>query len=422
MPLGYDPARVKALWKRLGPGLITGASDDDPAGIGTYTVAGASLGYSTLWTTFVTLPLMVAVQLVCARIGLVCGTGLTGALRRHYPRPLLVGACVMLLGANVFNIAADLSAMADAAQMLTRLPTELFMVGFPVAIVLFTVYSSYASFSKYVKWTTLALLTYIVAAILAKPPWREVLIATGTPQTHWSRDYLRTIVALLGTTISPYLFFWQASSEVEEEKAMGRKTRAARRGATDEELQSARDDVTTGMVFSNLIMFFIVVTTGSTLYRRGLHDVESTRQAAEALLPLAGAAAYWLFAIGLIGSGLLAIPVLAGSASFAVAELLGWRAGLNEPFRRARRFYGLFAAAVGLGIALDLFRVSPIRMLFWSAIVNGLAAPPLLVLIMIVSNDRRVMADRTNPAVLNVLGWGTAVLMTLAAIGMILSP
>lgn len=420
MPPRYDSV-VIALWKRLGPGLITGASDDDPGGIATYTVAGASFGYATLWTAVLTFPLMVAVQLVCARIGLVCGIGLTGALRRHYPRTLLLGICVMLVGANVFNIAADLRGMADAATMLTGLPAALFIVAFGAATVLFTVYSSYATFSRYVKWSTLTLLTYVAAAFVTQPSWSTALAATVMPPLNWSRDYLTTVVAILGTTISPYLFFWQASYEVEAEKALGRRTRAARRGATEDELCQARDDVVVGMAYSNLVFYFIIVAAASTLFRNGVHDIQSTRQAAEALKPVAGDSAFALFTIGLIGSGLLAIPVLAGSASFAIAELLGWRAGLNEPFRRARRFYLVFAAAVALGIALDLFRASPIRMLFLSAIVNGLAAPPLLVIIMLVANSRKVMGGQTNPRLLNIFGWGATALMTGAVLGMLIA-
>jgi NRAMP (natural resistance-associated macrophage protein)-like metal ion transporter len=411
---------VAGLWERLGPGLITGASDDDPAGIATYTVAGAAFGVTTLWTAVLTLPLMIGVQLACARIGLVCGVGLTGALRNHYPRALLVAISLMLLGANIFNIAADLSGMADAAEMLTGLRSPVFVVLFGAATVVFTVYSSYAVFSKYVKWSTLALFAYIFAAFFARPSWGEALVAAFTVPRDWPRDYVTTIVAILGTSISPYLFFWQATSEVEAEKALGRRTRASRRGATDQELRDARDDVVVGMTFSNIVFFFVIVTTASTLFRAGQHDIETTRQAAEALRPVAGNAAYLLFGIGLIGSGLLAIPVLAGSASFAIAELLGWRSGLNEPLRRAKRFYAVFTMAVAIGVALDVIRASPIRMLFLSALVNGLAAPPLLVVIMLVTNNPKVMGTRTNSPILNILGWGAAVLMSAAAIALFL--
>ncbi len=407
--------------KKLGPGLVTGASDDDPSGIATYAVAGASFGYATLWTAVLTLPLMVAVQLVCARIGMVSGIGLTGALRRHYPRWLLYTICMLLLVANVFNIGADLGGMADAVSMLTGVPA---FVSIPVlggASVFFTIYARYVTFARYVKWSTLVLFSYVASAILSHPDWRRGLFRTFVPQFEWSSAYITTIVAILGTTISPYLFFWQASHEVEAEKAMGRRTRSSRRGATEAEMADARDDVIAGMTFSNIVQFFIILATASTLFRAGRHDIETTRQAAEALRPLAGDAAYGLFAIGLIGSGLLAVPVLAGSASFAIAELLGWRAGLDEPFRRARRFYLVFGVAVAVGIAIDVFSKRPITMLFYSAILNGLAAPPLMLIIMLVANNDRVMGRWTNTRALNTLGWLATALMTAASMGMILA-
>jgi len=406
---------LKRLLDKLGPGLITGASDDDPGGIATYTIAGAALGYSTLWTVVVTVPLMIAVQLVCARIGMVCGVGLTGALRRRYPRALLVAVCLVLVAANVFNISADLRGMADAFEMLTGVPSLPMVILFGAAVVVFTVYTRYVTFARYVKWATLTLLAYFGAVVLAHPRWPDVLRHALLPPLHWSGDYATTIVAILGTTISPYLFFWQASQEVEAEKALGRRTRRQRRGATPQELRDARTDVAVGMTFSNCAAFAIIVTAGATLYRAGQRDIETTRQAAEALKPLAGNLAYLLFAIGLIGSGLLAIPVLAGSASFAIAELRGWRSGLDEKPRRAKRFYGVFAAAVAVGVVLDVVSASPIKMLFYSAILNGVAAPPLLVVIMLVANNRRVMGEWTNSRSLNVLGWLATILMTVAA-------
>jgi NRAMP (natural resistance-associated macrophage protein)-like metal ion transporter len=409
---------VASFLKKLGPGLVTGASDDDPSGIATYAVAGASFGYGTLWTAVLTLPLMIAVQLVCARIGMVCGVGLTGALRRHYPRWLLYGICVLLLVANIFNIGADLGGMADAVSMLTGVPAFVSVPALGAAVIVFTIYTSYVTFAKYVKWSTLVLLSYIISAVLSHPDWRVGLYRALVPELRWSSAYLTTVVAILGTTISPYLFFWQASHEVEAEKAMGRQSRHARRGATAGELSDARTDVIVGMSFSNLVQFFIILATASTLYRGGHRDIETTRQAAEALRPLAGNAAYILFSIGLIGSGLLAVPVLAGTASFAIAELRGWRAGLNEPFRRAHHFYLVFGAAIGVGIALDVFSASPIKMLFYSAILNGVAAPPLMVIIMLVANNTKVMGQWTNTRPLNVLGWVATALMTAASIGM----
>jgi NRAMP (natural resistance-associated macrophage protein)-like metal ion transporter len=410
---------VLGWWKKLGPGLVTGASDDDPSGIATYAVAGASWGYATLWTAALTLPLMVAVQLVCARIGMVTGIGLTGALRLHYSRGLLTAICVMLLVANVFNIGADLGGMADAVSMLTGIPRPIWVPLLGSAVIVFTVFTSYVTFARYVKWSTFVLFTFVGSSILAHPDWRIGLLRTVVPELQWSRRYLTTVVAILGTTISPYLFFWQASHEVEAEKAIGRRTRRERVGATDQEIADARDDVILGMTFSNVVQYFIILGSAATLYRAGQPDITTTRQAAEALRPLAGDAAYVLFGVGIIGTGLLAVPVLAASASFAIAELRGWRAGLDQPFRRARRFYLVFGAAVAIGIALDILDASPIKMLFYSAILNGLVAPPLMAIIMLVANNPRVMGARTNTPLLNLLGWSATALMSAAALAML---
>ena len=400
----------------LGPGLITGASDDDPSGIATYAVAGAALGLGMLWTAPATLPLMAAVQLICARIGLVTGRGLAGAIRGRYPRPFLYAACLLLLVANVFNIAADLAGMADASQMLTGVPSLLSIPVFGAIILLATVYLSYPRFARYLKWLTAVLLAYVLAAFLARPDWRHVALATVTPRLAWDSTYITTLVGVLGTTISPYLFFWQASHEVEQEKAQGRQTLAQRRGATAHELTDARLDVVTGMFFSNVAMFFIMLATAVTLHPAGQTEIETARQAAEALRPLAGDLAYVLFALGLIGTGLLAIPVLAGSASFAVAEVFGWRAGLDLTPRRGRRFYLVFAGAVTAGMLLDLVGTNPIRMLFVCAVLNGLLAPPLLFLVMLVSRNRAIMGEHANGPWLNGLGWTATAVMSLAAL------
>jgi NRAMP (natural resistance-associated macrophage protein)-like metal ion transporter len=384
--------RLGRYLRLLGPGLVTGASDDDPAGIATYAVAGASLGYSTLWTAVITLPLMQAIELTCARIGLISGTGLTGALKDHYPRLLVYVACAALFVANVFNIGADLAGMADAGEMLTGVSSLFFVVAFAAVIVIFTARAHYVTFARYIRLATLALFAYIAVAIVSRPPWREVLGATFVPAWRTDQEYITMILAILGTTISPYLFFWQASHEVEAEKDLGRKTVGARRGATTRELADASADVLTGMCLSNVAFYFIVLATASTLYRASQQDIETTRQAAEALRPVAGNAAYLLFSMGLVGSGLLAIPVLAGSASFAIAELFGWSAGLDLRVRQARRFYAAFSVAITVGLILDLLGVNPIRMLFLSALVNGLVAPPLLVLVMLAANNRTIMA------------------------------
>jgi NRAMP (natural resistance-associated macrophage protein)-like metal ion transporter len=402
-------------FKLLGPGLVTGASDDDPGGIATYSVAGASLGYGMLWTALATFPLMAAVQLICARIGLVSGQGLAGAIRRHYPRAFLYAACVLLLAANVFNISADLGGMAESAAMLTGIPSPVFIPVFGLSILSVTAYTSYATFARYLKWLTAVLFAYVIAAFLAGPEWKGVALASVLPTLGRDPAYIATFVAILGTTISPYLFFWQASQEVEEEKARGRRTLAQRRGATEHELRDARLDVNTGMFFSNLVMYFIILATASTLYRAGQHDIQTAREAAEALRPLAGDAAYLLFALGLIGTGLLAIPILAGSASFAVAELFAWRSGLDLPPRRARPFYLVITGAIVAGMILDVFVTNPIRMLFWSALLNGILAPPLLLLVMLVGNNRRIMGEHTSGFWLNLFGWTATALMTAAA-------
>src|SRR5437870_4656859 len=352
----------------LGPGLVTGAADDDPSGITTYSVAGASLGYGMLWMALATFPLMATVQLICARIGLVTGRGLAAAIRSHYPRPFIYGACLLLLVANVFNIAADLSGMAGVTHMLTGVPPLVSVPVLGLLILVTTVYASYASFAQYLKWLTAVLLAYVVTAFLARPDWRQVVLATFVPRLGWDSLYVTTMVGVLGTTISPYLFFWQASHEVEQEKAQGRRTLAQRRGATAHELADARLDVFTGMFFSNVAMFFIMLATAATLHPAGRTEIETARQAAEALRPLAGDLAYGLFALGIIGTGLLAVPVLAGSASFAVAEVFGWRSGLDLSPRRGRRFYLVFAGAVVAGMLLDLAGTNPMRTLVLGAV------------------------------------------------------
>ena len=373
------------------------------------------MGTSLLWTAGATFPLMAAIQLVCARIGLVSGRGLVAAVRNHYPRWFLYAACLLLLVANTFNIAADLSGMADALKMLTGIPSHLSVPALGISILVVTVWTRYRSFAKYLKWLTLVLFAYILAAFLAKPHWAEILRATVVPTVKWDRAWLMTFVGILGTTISPYLFFWQASQEVEEEKAQGRTALKHREGATAQQLSDARVDVGTGMLFSNLVMYFIILTTASTLYRSGLRDIETSRQAAEALKPLAGEGAYLLFTLGILGTGLLAIPILMGSASYAVSELFRFRAGLDRRFSEAPRFYLLMAVALGGGMALDLLRLSPMRMLFFSAVLNGLLAPPLMVLVMLVGNNRSIMGDHVNGPWLNLFGWTATALMTAAA-------
>jgi NRAMP (natural resistance-associated macrophage protein)-like metal ion transporter len=408
--------RRRRYLRTLGPGLVTGASDDDPSGIATYSIAGASLGPALLWTAIWTLPLMAAVQLTCARIGLVSGRGLAGAVRQLGHRPLLYGACTLVVLANVFNISADLAGMADAVELLTRVPSALSVPVLGAGLLAMTVYARYATVARYLKWLTLVLFAYAVAAVLARPDWRASLAATFVPAWRLDPPYLEALLGILGTTISPYLFFWQASQEVEEETALGRRTLAERRGATPGELRDARTDVLSGMVLSNFVMYCIILTAASTLHRAGVRDITSSREAAEALRPLAGDAAYLLYTLGILGTGLLAVPVLAGSASYAVSEAFGWRAGLDLPPWRGRRFYLVLGAAVVGGVLLDALRLDPIRLLFLAALVNGLLAPPLLVLVMLVGNSRRVMGSRVNGFWLNLLGWAAVAVMTAAGV------
>jgi NRAMP (natural resistance-associated macrophage protein)-like metal ion transporter len=403
---------------KLGPGLITGAADDDPSGISTYSTAGAAYGFGFLWTALFSLPLMIAVQLMCARIGLVSGRGLASVLRHYYSRKILWFACALVLVANTVNIAADLGGMAEAAQMLTGLPSIWFIPVFTFGIIGTLVFASYRTLARVFKWLTLVLFAYVAAAFLARPDWSEVLRATFTPRLAFDKDYLMTLVGILGTTISPYLFFWQAAEEVEEEKAEGKMSVGRRMGASDEELRAARNDVAVGMTVSTIVFYFIILTTGATLFAAGQRDVQTAQQAAEALRPLAGDAAYLLFAFGLIGTGFLGVPVLAGSAAYAVTEAGAWRGGMDEKPRAAKKFYAVVGAAMTAGMSLDYAGFNAIKMLFWSAVLNGVLAPPLIVIILFVCNNRRVMGERTNGKILNWLGIAAAIVMSLAAIAM----
>ena len=415
-----DPSTdiVRRFFADLGPGLITGAADDDPSGISTYSVAGASFGYMPLWTALFSFPLMAAVQLMCARLGLVTGRGLAGVVRRYYPRWVLWSACALLIVANVFNIGADLGGMAEATEMMTGIKSYFLTPVYTILIISLLFFTTYRQFARIFKWMTMVLFAYIVAAFLARPDWRSVLGATFVPHVEWSSAFLATFVGILGTTISPYLFFWQASQEVEDERALGRTTIKQREGATVKELNAARTDVFTGMFFSNLVMYFIILTTAATLNAHGQTHIETARQAAEALRPLAGNAAYLLFTIGLIGTGILAVPVLAGSAAYAVSEAAGWRGTLEDRPQLSRKFYGLIAVAMLLGLALDFVGFNAVKTLFYSAVLNGVLAPPLIVLVVLLTSNSKIMGKRVNSRLLRYVGWAAAVIMTAACIGM----
>lgn len=414
----FRHARLHNFFRDLGPGLITGAADDDPSGISTYSVAGASFGYGLLWTALFSFPLMAAVQLMCARLGMVTGLGLAGVVRRRYSAPILWGACALLIVANTFNIGADLGGMAEVMQMMTGVTSYFWLPLFAILIVVLLVWLSYKHIARIFKWLTIVLFSYVMAAFLAHPRWSDVLRATFIPQLRLDATYVATILGVLGTTISPYLFFWQAAQEVEEERAMGRRTIRARLGATDEELRAMRTDVLTGMAFAGVVMYFIIVTTGATLYATGQRDIETARQAAEALRPLAGNGAYWLFTLGLVGTGMLGVPVLAGSAAYSVAEAMHWRGSLEDRPRRAPKFYAVLAVAVLLGLILNYLKLNAVRMLFWAAVLNGMLAPPLIILVTLLSSDRAVMGERVNPFILTILGWLTAAVMLAATVMM----
>ncbi len=411
---------VRRFFHNLGPGLITGAADDDPSGISTYATAGAAFGYGMLWTAWFSLPLMAAVQLMCARIGMVSGRGLAAVLRHYYSRRVLWFACTLLLIANTVNIAADLGGMAEAMELLTGVDSLWFHLPFAGLIVALLFFTSYRTMANIFKWITLVLFAYVISAFLARPHWPAVLQETFRPRLHFNREYLMTLVAILGTTISPYLFFWQAAQLVEEEKAAGRLTLGQRKGATREELRGMHADVITGMTICVAVFYFIILTTGATLYASGQRDIETAQQAAEALRPLAGNAAYGLFAIGLIGTGMLGVPVLAGSAAYAVSEAFAWRSGMNERPRMAPKFYGVIAVSMLAGVALDYAGFNAIRMLFWSAVLNGLLAPPLIVIILLVCNNPRVMGEHVNGRWLNFLGGAAALVMGIAAVAIFL--
>ncbi|HAF14191.1 MAG TPA: iron transporter [Blastocatellia bacterium] len=411
----------KRFFKMLGPGLVTGASDDDPSGISTYAVAGASLGFATLWTALFTFPLMAAVQLICAKVGMVTGMGLAAVLRRHYSRSLLYVAVLGLVIANTINAGADIGAIAAAINLLIPVPIAAMIVPIALIILAVQIWGSYQLIAKTFKWLALALFAYIGSAFFAKPNWAEVLKGTLIPTISFNAQFLSTLVAILGTTISPYLFFWQANQEVEEEISMGRRTLAQRKGATDAEMKYAAWDVNIGMLFSNVVMYFIILATAATLFKAGKTNIQSATDAAQALRPLAGEGAYFLLAVGLIGAGFLTVPILTGSSAYAVAEAFGGKYGFDKKPQRAKLFYGVIAASTLVGMLINFLGINPISALFWTAVINGFLAPPLLVVIMLIANNRKVMGDRVNGRWVNLLGWATTVIMFAAAIGLILT-
>jgi NRAMP (natural resistance-associated macrophage protein)-like metal ion transporter len=414
-------SRLLHFFRFLGPGLVTGASDDDPSGIGTYAIAGAQLGTASLWMALATLPLMASVQFICARIGLVSGRGIAGVLRQHYSRWLLFPVVLGLMTANTINAGADLLAIAAGVNLLVPVPIMVLIVPLAAGILVVQVWGSYRLIAGTFKWLTLALFAYIGAAIFARPAWGEVVRGTFLPTLRFDGLFLATLVGILGTTISPYLFFWQASQEVEEDMARGRKRWRRRQGATDGELRYAFWDVNVGMFFSNLVMYFILLATAATLHKAGRTDIQDAADAAEALRPLAGNAATVLMALGLIGTGLLAVPILTGSAAYAVCETFGWKCSLDARPARAKEFYLVLGASTLAGLVIDFAGINSMDALFWTAVINGFVAPPLLVVIMLIANNRQVMGKRVNGRWANILGWITTAAMSAAAVALVLT-
>ena len=402
----------------LGPGLITGAADDDPSGIATYSIAGALMGTSLLWTALISWPLMSCVQFMCARIGMVTGSGLAAALKQKFPQWILVMVAFALFAANTINVGSDLAGMSDAAGMLTGLNSHWFVVFFGVVIALATVYFRYFQIAKILKWLALFLFAYVVTAFVVQPDWRVALHDTFIPSWPKGHNAWQSLVAILGTTISPYLFFWQASEEVEEEKAMGRRMLRQRQGATGQEIRDRKLDVGVGAFFSNIVMYFIILTCALTLHRHGMREIETSKQAAEALKPLAGPLASTLYTVGLIGVGFLAIPTLTGSSAYAFAETFHWREGLDLPFKAAHYFYGVVIVSALLGIGIVVVGINPIKALFWSAIINGLLAPFLLVGVLIAASDRKLMQNQPSSWISRIVVAITVLVMFGAAIGM----
>ena len=410
-------SRIRKFFAVLGPGVITGAADDDPSGIATYSIAGAQLGTGLLWTAWVTWPLMAFVQMMCARIGMVTGQGLAGALREKFPKPVLIVVCLALLAANTINVASDLAGMADAAEILTGISSHVFVVVFGVGISAAIIQFRYHQIASVLKWLALSLCGYIIAGFLVRPDWgligRAMILPSVPAHGGWP-----TLVAILGTTISPYLFFWQASQEVEEEKAMGRRMLVHRQGATSKEITDRMWDVGFGTLFSNVVMFFIILTTALTLNAHGLTNISSSKEAAEALRPLAGDFATLLYTVGIIGVGLLAIPTLTGSAAYAFSETFQWHNGLDEKLHHARAFYAVIIASSLIGIGIDFIEINPMTALFWTAVINGLLAPFLLVGVLLVSRDEKIMLGQPSSVFSQIVVLLTIILMFAAAIAM----
>ena len=407
--------KIKRFWKVLGPGLITGASDDDPSGIATYSQAGAAYGLSTLWTAIIAFPLMAAIQQMCAKIGLVTSQGLTGALKTNYPKPILYLMLLFSFPAIVMNIGADIAGMGAVGNLLfPMIDAMYFSIFFTILLLGLIIYLPYHKIAATLKFLCVVLLVYLIVPFLYKQDWLDIAKNTFIPSIQFNKEFVAVLVGILGTTISPYLFFWQASMEVEEMAHKKRHLIVNKRIITD-----MKQDVDFGMSFSGVVMFFIILTTGTVLYKGGIHQIDTVEQAAAALKPLAGNFAYLLFAIGVIGTGLLAIPVLSGSLSYIISETFGWEKGLDKKFHEAKAFYLVMVISLILGLSLNYIGISPIKALIYTAILYGLTAPVLIAIILHISNNKKVMGNFTNSRFSNVLGFSALILMTVAALALL---
>jgi NRAMP (natural resistance-associated macrophage protein)-like metal ion transporter len=413
---------LKKLFKKIGPGFVTGAADDDPSGVATYSQTGSIFGFSQLWIALFSFPFMIVIQQMCGRIGMVTGKGLAGVIRTHYSKPVLYLAVSLLVIANTINIGADLGAMATSAQMLLRLPFLFWLCLMTGVIIVLEVFVTYKTYSKILKYLALTLFAYVLTAFIVKPDWGIIAKNTVLPQIKFSKDYLLNVVAILGTTISPYLFFWQASQEVEEEIVDGKISDmgVGKPVVKQKNVADMGFDTIVGMFFSQAIMFFIIITTAATLHAKGITNIGTASQAAEALRPVAGNFAYLLFAAGIIGTGLLAVPILAGSSAYAVAETTGLKAGLSKKSGLAPGFYGIIAASTLIGMVISWLRIDPIKALYYAAALNGLAAPPLMAIVILIANNKKIMGKYVNKRISNIVGWMIVIVMAIAGILLII--
>lgn len=416
-------SKIKKYFNRLGPGITTGAADDDPSGVATYTQTGAQFGKAHLWTAVYLTPFMSAIQEMCGRIGMVSGKGLAGVIKKYYSKKILYFCVLLLVLANIINIGTDLGAMAAAAELVFGINFIYLILIMTAITLLLEIFVSYRIYSKYLKYLTLSLISYVIVAFVIKQNWKDVAFSALIPNFSFTKDAIINLVAVFGTTISPYLFFWQASQEVEEE-IENKKIRDFNDGKpkiNGFDIKALRIDTILGMLFSNFAMFFIILTAASTLNINGIMDIQTANQAAEVLRPLAGDFVYLLFALGIIGVGLLAVPILAGSASYALSETFDLKEGLYKKFRQAHGFYGIIIIAAIVGLIINFTSIPPFKMLYYTAIINGIIAPPLMVMIMLISNNKKIMGNYKNGKLANSLGWIITFVMGISAIALLVN-